>query len=352
MTNNTLEKATNNKIFSIIIPCYNVQDYIDRVMKSVMDQTIDRELYEVIAVNDASTDNTLSKLCEWADRFPNTIRIITYDVNLRQGGARNLAIKDAVGEYICFVDADDWIEHDALETYSYGASLGNYDIITAKNEENYQYEMPIEYKGQRGIEYPVEKEYGQNDRNELIGSDLDYVCNSVYRRSIIIENDIWFPEHLAYEDIYWQRLIKFYAKSAIVIDHRIYHHYIHAESTIGKRNAPHQTDRLTSYEMLLETCEKRGFLEQFYMQMMNDTMETYLFNSYFMFFVNMDDIPDVYGRIRKTLYKYFPDWEAEYDDSNIPMVFQYLLKFLKKAVNAKPADLQPFKEAVLEIIAD
>ena len=167
-----------------------------------------------------------------------------------------------------------------------------------------------------------------------------------------MENDIWFPEHLAYEDIYWQRLVKFYAKSACVIDALIYHHYIHPGSTMNRKNASHHTDRLTCYEMLLREYSERGILKEYYGQILNDAIETYVFNSYFMFFTMMDSVPDVYSRIRSTIYTYFPDWEKVYDDREIPMVFQYLLKFLKKAVIAKPEDLQPFKEAVLEIIGE
>ena len=87
-----------DRLFSIIIPCYNAAGFIDRVMGSVITQTLDPSLFEVIAVNDASTDDTLERLNGWAERFPDTIRVITYDNNLRQGGARNVAIKAAAGE--------------------------------------------------------------------------------------------------------------------------------------------------------------------------------------------------------------------------------------------------------------
>ncbi len=332
-----------NRLFSIIIPCYNASAFIDVAMQSVILQTIDRSEYEVIAVNDASTDDTLDKLLEWERKYPDMIKVITYNTNLRQGGARNIAIKQATGQYLCYLDADDWLEPDALCAYKEGISRGGFDMVTVRSEENPGYRI-INEEGRSG-DYPVA------EISDIVGSDLGYVCCSVYRKSIVTDNELWFPEHLAYEDVYWQRMIKFYVKSAAIVDHIAYHHYIHEASTINSVNAPYHTDRLTAYEMYLSKSEEKGFLKDHYEQIMDDTMETYLFNSYYMFFTLLDEIPDVYCRMRETIYRYFPDWETVYDDSKVPMVFQYLLKFIKKAKVAKPADIQPFKDSVLELIA-
>ncbi len=339
-----------DKLFSIIMPCYNSRDFVEHAFESVVRQTMDRNLFELIAVNDASTDDTLSVLRQWEQKYPDLIKVITYDVNLRQGGARNLAIKSACGEYICFLDSDDWLEPDALDIYRIGIEDGKRDIVTTKCEENYHYPDSAHIEDLPGVRAVLEKVFNEEDLPEFIKYDLGYVCSSVYRREMIINNNVWFPEHLAYEDIYWQRLIKYYAKSACIVDGITLHHYNHSESTLNKMNAPHHIDRLICYEMLLKDYSDRGLLRADYMNIMNDTMETYLFNTYFMFFTKMDRIPDVYQRIRSTLYRYFPDWEEVYDDSSIPMVFQYMLKLFKRVKKAKPADLQPFKDAVLELI--
>ena len=337
------------RLFSIIIPCYNASEYIDRVMGSVMDQTIEKSKYEVIAVNDASTDDTLALLNEWHNRYPDTIKVITYEENLRQGGARNIAIKRSQGEYLCFIDADDWMEPDALEIFNIGISEERCDTVTAKYKEDYEYSClnDKEKEGKYGKER-IEKIYTRENIEDYISADLGYVWSSVYKKDMVISNDVWFPEHLAYEDIYWQRLIRFYSQRACIIDAVTHHHYNHPESTMNKKNAAHHVNRLTCYEMLLEQYDKRNLLGRYYPQILKDTMETYVFNSYFMFFTIMDDTPDVYGRIRETVYRYFPDWETSYDSSDIPIVFQYLLKFIAKAKNAKPADLQPFKDSMLE----
>jgi len=331
--------------FSIIIPCYNAVEYVDRAMKSVVEQTMDRSLYEIIAVNDASTDDTLERLNCWARRYPGNIKVITYNTNLRQGGARNIAIRQARGEYICFLDADDWMEKDALATFAVGIK-NRFDIVTAKFVESYEYGLDHDVYPDSA---PVEKVYLTENRKEFIERDLGFVWSSVYRRSMITDNEVWFPEHLAYEDVSWQRLIKYYARTACILDRITHHHYNHPESTMNSRNASHHIDRLTCYEMLLDEYSARGLLDMYYPQILRDTIETYYFNSYYMFFRLMDDIPDVYGRIRKTIYGFFPSWENDYDDSDIPMVFQYMIKLLKKAANVSPDQMKPFKETILEL---
>lgn len=342
-----------NKMFSVIIPCYNAASFLDRSLQSVVGQSLDKSMFEIIAVNDASTDETLNCLNKWAEEYPTIIKVLTNEINLRQGGARNVAIKHACGEYVCFLDADDWMETDALATFMIGIQKGDMDIVTSKHQENYEdSDISITSSNEdRGIP-KIEKEFNDSDKAEFIAYNLGFVWCSVYKRSMITENEIWFPEHLAYEDICWQRLIKFYARKACIIDRITHHHFNHSESTMNKKNATHHIDRLKCYEILLEEYNNRGLLKPYYSQIMNDTMETYLYNSYYMFFTMMDYIPDVYERMRSTIYNYFPDWETTYDDSMVPMVFQYLIKYLKKAKKATPEDLQPFKDAILEIVKD
>lgn len=336
--------------FSIIIPCYNATEYVDRAIKSAVNQTYGRDAYEIIAVNDASTDDTLSKLEKWQSDYPDIVKIISYDVNLRQGGARNIAIKASKGEYICFLDSDDRIAPDCLEIYGKLIKTTNADMIVTRHVDE------IGYFGQEEIptstcEPQILNLYNMKDNpSEIISEDLGYVCCAAYRKEIIINNEIWFPEHLAFEDIYWPRVFRTYVHSICVSDAVTYYRFDNPVSTMNKKNASHHIDRLTVYEMLLAEYDRLGIITKEYEVILNETMETYYFNSYFMFFTRLDEIPDVYARIRNTIYRYFPDWESRYDDSSLPMIFQYMIKLLIKASNVSPKDLIPFKESMLEMI--
>ena len=103
------------KKISVIIPCYNAQAYIPRCLHSIFSQTIGMETLEIILVNDASTDHTLDILLQFENKFPDSVIVVNLEQNIRQGGARNVGLSYASGEYVAFLDADDWWEEDKLK---------------------------------------------------------------------------------------------------------------------------------------------------------------------------------------------------------------------------------------------
>ena len=340
--------------FSIIIPCYNAIEYVDRALTSAVNQSFPRDNYEIIAVNDASTDDTLTKLEKWQEEYPNLMRVISYEVNLRQGGARNVAMKEAKGEYICFLDADDWMDESCLSIFEALIEKTGAEMVVTKHVDKSTYEERSNEENEVAnfeINPQVTGFYRQEeDLRKILTADYGYVWCASYRRSIIIDNEIWFPEHLAYEDILWPRLYRLYAKTICLSDAVTHYKFFDQNSTMNRKNASHHIDRLTVFEMLLKEYEQRGIISREYDAILNETIHIYYFNSYFMFFTRMEEIPDVYGRIRKTIDQYFPGWQDVYDDSELPMIFQYMTKLLRKAANVSPNDLAPFKEAMLELI--
>ncbi|MFM7814992.1 MAG: glycosyltransferase family 2 protein [Flavobacteriales bacterium] len=95
---------------SLIITTYNYANYVERAIRSAMDQSLSKEQYEVIVVNDASTDHTSAILENYTDQ----VRIYNLQENLGLAGARNFGIKKATGQFIVFLDADDYIHRDLL----------------------------------------------------------------------------------------------------------------------------------------------------------------------------------------------------------------------------------------------
>ena len=100
---------------SIIVPVYNTAS--DGKLSFCLDSLVNQSIndYEIIAVNDASTDDSLEILESYKSQYPDKFKIINSSENIRQGGARNLGIKAAVGEWIGFIDSDDWITTDCYE---------------------------------------------------------------------------------------------------------------------------------------------------------------------------------------------------------------------------------------------
>ena len=117
---------SSNIELSIIVPCYNAEKYINRCLDSLVNQQL--SCYEVICVNDASTDNTLECLKEYSKNHP-IIRIINHEKNKRQGGARNTGIRNAKGKYIGFVDIDDSVNSQMYSTLYKEAIKFDLDVV-------------------------------------------------------------------------------------------------------------------------------------------------------------------------------------------------------------------------------
>ena len=105
----TMEKV------SVIIPCYNVEKYVEECLDSVINQTIGIDNMEIIIVDDCSEDGTMEILQRYEQQYPDQILLVKSEKNARQGAARNIGLQYVSGDYISFVDADDYISRDMYE---------------------------------------------------------------------------------------------------------------------------------------------------------------------------------------------------------------------------------------------
>ena len=100
--------------YSLIVPCYNVEKYLDDFFHSVFSQSVDPECLEIIAVDDGSTDGTAQRIADWGERFPGRIQYI-FQHNQRQAAARNTGLALATGEWVSFPDPDDFFSTNYVE---------------------------------------------------------------------------------------------------------------------------------------------------------------------------------------------------------------------------------------------
>ncbi len=185
---------------SVIIPIYNVEAYLKQCMDSVVNQTL-KEI-EIICINDGSTDNSLLILQKYAQYDK---RIIIIDKkNEGQGVARNIALSIAKGEYIGFVDADDWIENDMFEKMLDSAHQHTSDVILCEyklyNSTTKRITRP------KSISLPINSKYLNKAFNcSDIKSTLFVIhsgpCDKIYRTDYVKRIKATFAEHLFYEDI-------------------------------------------------------------------------------------------------------------------------------------------------------
>ena len=252
---------------SVIIPTYNVEKYIDRCLTSLVDQTMDKKDFELILVDDCSTDKTPELLKQWEEKYPENIILIMLDENMRQGKARNTGLQHASGEYIAFVDSDDWVEPDYLTRLYDTAKSGDFDVVQCALIRDPSETLSL-----------LDREKiktGKKDRIIKIGSTEDRKAvfhekainnnppRKLIKRSLLTDNEILFSEGLAYEDSYWGVLLNMYMESACILEETLYHYYVNPDSTVLSKNAPYHQDLLTNQILLWDELSSRGFMKDY-----------------------------------------------------------------------------------------
>lgn len=245
---------------SVIMPAFNVERYIEKSVESVMEQTL-KEI-ELIIVNDASTDSTWDKICKLKEKFGNKICAINLEHNLRQGGARNVGIKNAKGEYIAFVDSDDWIRKDMLETFYTSIVDSDADLVGTGSYFIYYNDYNIrEVKGDKRL---ISELSGVNANQEIRNKYcflLGGIWRNLFKKEVIIGNNIWFPEGLSYEDNYFVNLYISYVKKYICVPEAFYYYRQHENSSVHRKDLT-QLQRIQIEKLLLNEYKKRNIYEE------------------------------------------------------------------------------------------
>lgn len=241
--------------FSIIIPVYNVEQYLRDCLDSVCRQTYSD--WEAIVVNDGSTDGSAAILSEYeaADR---RIKIVTQP-NGGLSAARNTGMKVAQGDYLLFLDSDDWLETNALEIVS--KSLAGEDMLCYSGrrfvENNQQYHAPDMLAV---ADYPTGMDY--YNQNALLKRDFAFVCVVLraYRRAFLEQHHLWFKEGIFHEDNLFTPLACYYAQKVKQIGGCLYDYRVRSSSITTTVNSKRLTDLLsTANELAAFFIPKGGF---------------------------------------------------------------------------------------------
>ena len=241
--------------FSIIIPVYNVEKYIRKCMDSIMTQTF--EDFEVIVVDDETPDNSMQIVGEFMDAYPGKIQVI-HQKNTRQGGARNRGVREAKGEYILFVDSDDYVSRDWLKTVDTRLKENPCDILV------YQY-MAVTEEGKRITEagfggMKPRTYFPKRDKEILMLPCVSW--NKAYRRSFYMDSQVQFPEKVLYEDTIG-RLLYAKASSIALCEDCLYYYVQSGNSSIRRKNSEKMLDILKVADVVCEGFKKDGLYEEF-----------------------------------------------------------------------------------------
>lgn len=239
---------------SIIVPVYNVEKYLPKCLESLIKQTL--KDIEIICVNDGSMDNSLAILKEFASR-DSRIRIID---NQHQGVAktRNTGIEQSTGEYIGFVDSDDYIDIDFFEKLYNSATKSNSDIAIASilKHKNFFNIYNAKYTKEETAITIQDKIKLCEDKKHF----FFYAWNKIYHSGVIKENNIKFSEGQIYEDVMFAIKALYYSNKIISVYGTKYH-YIEHENSLTKykdKTGEKEHDLIKAYSELQEFCNSKN----------------------------------------------------------------------------------------------
>lgn len=339
---------------SIIVPCYNVEKYVGKCIESLLAQTIGRDKLELIFINDASTDGTLRILKAYERMDPEHICVITYDENIKQGGARNVGLSYATGNYIGFVDADDWIEPDMYERLLTMVKKYNCDMVCC--DMDWRNSVVGYTPSKRSLKEEVYPTGNTREEYPFFFNEEYPSCpivTQLYSSKIIQKSGIRFPERLAYEDNYWGDLMSLYLQKIVYIPYPFYHYNVHEGSTIQARNDPQHLDRLNIEIMKLQEFKKRGLMAKYYDRIEASFMEMFYFNTLHILFTRFDKIPDIFPFMKETVLSEFPNVEKNpILQKKMTWMEKEELKLLRIPNKITPRDLQSIADLYREILGE
>lgn len=293
---------------SVIVPVYNMaaEGKLNYCMDSLVNQTIDD--YEIIAVDDASTDNSLEILRSYEEKYPGKVRVLTYPDNRRQGGAKNEGLRAATGDWIGFIDSDDWVTPDYYEKLLGKARETGADMVGC------DYSLVTEHSFTVGtvVQNNTPDQTGKLNREKhkkLLMRPGSMVLK-IYRADVIRKNKLDFPEKIFYEDNCAGSVWSLYFEHFERVEEPLYFYYQHPLSTVHRITEEKCRDRMRAAELLCEECRKRGFLEPYYPELDYRFTELYYVITLFTYMQGMAHPRLAFVKeLREGVRKRFPDYE-------------------------------------------
>lgn len=308
------------KKVSVIIPCHNAVQWLPKCFVSLVSQTLGISNTELIFVDDASDDEgaTWEMLQEFERAYPENIIVLHLEENMRQGGARNIALQYATGEYLAFVDADDFVSEDFLEKTYERAKETNADIV------QFEYFYYTDRLGAVSTNRQMAPDVIQINTPEerkrfLLEEKITYGCwNKLYRRELVQQAGVRYAEHVIYEEPLFVYPLLFYGNTFVIMDEAFYFYRQNNSGTMRSDMKQfetlkmHMTVQLAVWKFMKQT----PFFAEFY-----EEIKLYFLHSYFyetLYFAKQRDfmLPlELYLEMEDTVLREVPDYsESKYED--------------------------------------
>jgi len=230
----------DNILISIIVPIYNTAKYLDTCVETLVSQSYDE--LEIILVDDGSSDESPAMCDKWAIR-DNRIKVI-HKSNGGLSDARNCGLRKAEGDYIIFIDSDDWIDIDMMKillstAIKYEADIVNCQFVEEKNR-NVSAELPPRY--------PLMEATASEGIFLLIKDKIvtNHVWRNLFKKEVL--QDIEFPKGKNFEDIHIMHEIFFKSKKIVFIGDVLYHYFANPAGIVRTKNDKNSMDYLEAFK--------------------------------------------------------------------------------------------------------
>ena len=253
------------KKISVIIPFYNAEKYIDRCMTSLESQSFPMEDMEIIAVDDNSSDHGLDRMYEWEKKYPESIALIPLDTRVMQGAARNIACSYATGDYILFLDADDWLLPMALSHIYEKAVKSGADITAYYSRNAAQYsDSDLDYE--TGRKSYLLKLSSVEDYIKLMftGLTMRGCWDKMYKRDFVQKLSLRFAEGVFDEESLFTIPAFLSARKYYVLNEELHRYFENHESTVYSlsKQMEHRDDNARTWLELYDFLKEGGYIKR------------------------------------------------------------------------------------------
>ena len=311
-----MNRSHNEPLVSIIVPVYNVEQYLARSLDSIIKQSLKN--IEIIIVNDGSTDSSITIAKKYAKK-DSRIKIVN-QINKGLGGARNTGIKHSISKYIMFVDSDDTIDEQMSESLYKKAVSANYDIVSCQYNRVDQASNILETS-------PIDK-YSDNSIIDYMESTISVMAwNKLYLKELFTKNNILFPEKLYYEDQVTTFKLFFYSNKHTHIQLPLYNWYITNQSITQSITTKHINDLFEAFNstklFLIDKNLYEKYINSFFSRALYITT-THLLNNLLVYNVETNTYIDI---IKSKLNNLFQNKQTDFEiikEINYPYYINYL----------------------------
>ena len=308
---------------SIIVPFYNVEGYIEKCLETLVNQSLAE--IEIIVVNDGSKDRSIEIVKKFLKQYPEKIIYLEKE-NGGLSDARNFGIKHAKGEYIAFLDSDDYVEKDMYQNM--------YELAKKEDSDMVECDFYWEYPNKRKID--TANQY--NEKKEMLEKVRVVAWNKLIKKEILEKANIQFPKGYRYEDVeFTYELIPFLGKVSFCKKPLV--HYIQREGSISNSQNERTKEIFDVLDHVIEFYKQNEIYNE-YKEQLEYVYIRYAFCSSFLRMIKIENEELKEKLLDETWEKVntnFPDWKKN--------------EILKKNKTAKDLYLKTINKITYKIYA-